>query len=139
MKKIILAIGILALLLGTVYAADINALKTPKNCTQLKDGCASYTNHVDRMFYVEKATGDYKADWFTNSSDFLVENAGDNIYLYHDDTLKSYGCEEIVNIDGEEYMVSTDQGSDMSPNEVKMLLESMKEFNKLNNLEPVEI
>ncbi|MBQ3944728.1 MAG: hypothetical protein II670_03855, partial [Alphaproteobacteria bacterium] len=100
---------------------------------------AAFTNHIDRMLYVEKAIGDYKADWFTNNSDMIVSNVGDNIYMYKDDVLKTYGYEEIVDIDGVDYMVSINQGSQLSPSEEKLLLEDMKEFNKLNNLQPIEV
>ena len=91
------------------------------------------------MLYVEKASGDYKADWFTNTSDMIVSNVGDNIYLYRDDTLEIYGYQEIVSIDGIDYMVSINQGSKLSPSEENQLLEDMKDFNKMNNLEPIEI
>ena len=69
----------------------------------------------------------------------IVSNVGDNIYIYKDDVLKTYGYEEIVDIDGVNYMVSINQGSQLSPSEEKLLLEDMKEFNKLNNLQPIEV
>lgn len=137
--KILLGISILLLIIGVASATDIDALKTPDQCQNLKDGCAAFDNHIDRMLYVEKAGDDYKADWFTNTSDMIVSNVGDNIYLYSDDVLKTYGYQEIINIDGVDYMVSINQGSKLSPGEEKMLLEDMKEFNKLNNLEPIDV
>ena len=138
-SKIILAVLLLFLVIGIAAATDIDNLKPPKDCKNLKDGCAAFTNHADRMLYVEKVTGDYKADWFTNNSDMIVSNVGDNIYLYSDDDLKIYGYEEIVNIDGVDYMVSINQDSKLSPSEEKLLLEDMKEFNKLNNLKPMSV
>ena len=63
----------------------------------------------------------------------------DNIYWYSDDTMETYGYQEVVNIDGVDYLISINQGSKLSPSEEKMLLEDMKDFNKVNNLEPVEI
>lgn len=138
-KKIIIGILLLFLLIGIAAATDIDNLKPPKECKNLQDGCAAFTNHIDRMLYVEKAIGDYKADWFTNNSDMIVSNVGDNIYMYKDDVLKTYGYEEIVDIDGVDYMVSINQGSQLSPSEEKLLLEDMKEFNKLNNLQPIEV
>ena len=134
-----MGISILFLLIGAVSATDIDKFQTPEDCKELKDGTAAFTNHIDRMLYVEKAGDDYKADWFTNTSDMIVSNVGDNIYLYSDDVLKTYGYQEIINIDGVDYMVSINQGSKLSPGEEKMLLEDMKEFNKLNNLEPIEV
>lgn len=88
---------------------------------------------------VESVEGDYKTDFFTNNSGITVENKGDNIYFYHDEVMGLYGYEEIVNIDGLTYMVTIDQDSQLSPSEEKMLLEYMKDFNKKNKIETVEI
>ena len=137
--KILISVSILFLLIGVVAATDINKFQTPDNCEELKEGVAAFTNHIDRMLYVEKVSGNYENDWFSNTSDMTVKDMGDNIYWYSDDALKTYGYEEIVEIDGDTYMISINQGSQLSPSEEKMLLEDMKEFNKLNNLEPVEI
>ena len=138
-QKLAIGIGIIFLLMGAVSATDIDKFQTPKDCKELKDGAAAYTNHMDRMLYVEKATGDYKSAWFINTSDMLVKNMGDNIYRYSDNVMETYGYEEIVNIDGIDYMISINQGSELSPSEESMLLEDMREFNKVNNLEPVEV
>ena len=139
LKKIILGMCVLFLLIGIVTATDIDKFKTPENCKELQNGTAAYNNHIDRMLYVEKVSGDYEKDWFTNTSDMTVKPVGDNIHWYSDDLLKTYGYEEIVEIDGDTYMISINQGSKLSPGEEKMLLEDMKEFNKANNLNPVKI
>lgn len=142
MKKIInifLILSILLLFAGAVSATNIDDLKVPQNCNPLKDGKASFTNHINRTLNVESVEGDYKTDYFINNSGVTVENKGDNIYFYHDEVMGLYGYEEIVNIDGVTYMVTIDQGSQLSPSEEKMLLEDMKDFNKKNNLETVEI
>ncbi len=142
MKKIInifLILSILLLLAGAVSATNIDDLKVPQNCNPLKDGKSSFTNHINRTLNVESVEGDYKTDYFTNTSDMTINNMGDNIYLYEDAAMGTYGYQEIVNIDGETYMVSIDQDSQLSPSEEKMLLEDMKDFNKKNNLETVEI
>lgn len=138
-KKFMIILILLIFTIGFVSATNIDDLKTPDECDNLKDGVAAFTNHIDRMLYVEKVSGDYVADWFTNTSDMTVSNVEDNIYLYSDETLEIYGYQEIVEIDGVTYMVSINQGSKLSPSEEKLLLEDMKDFNKLNNLEPVEI
>ena len=50
-----------------------------------------------------------------------INNMGDNIYLYEDAAMGTYGYQEIVNIDGETYMVSIDQDSQLSPSEEKVV------------------
>ena len=91
------------------------------------------------MIYVEKVSGDYKTDWFTNNSDYTVIPMEDNIYSYEDTSLEIYGFEEIITIDGDDYMVSVNQNSKLSPSEQTQYLKDLQEFNELNNLEPVEI
>lgn len=140
MKTKIVIIGIILLFtIGIVAATNIDDFKVPDGYNNLNDGVASYTTNMDRMIYVEKVTGDYKTDWFTNTSDMTVINVGDNIYSYEDTVLDTYGYQEIVEIDGDTYMVSFDQDSKLSPSEQNSFLDDMKEFNKLNNLEPMEI
>ena len=117
--KLIIGISLILLLIGTVSATNIDDLKTPDECDNLKDGVAAFTNHIDRMLYVEKVSGDYVADWFTNTSDMTVSNVEDNIYLYSDETLEIYGYQEIVEIDGVTYMASINQAARLSPSEEK--------------------
>ena len=137
--KIILATIILFLTIGIVFATNIDDLKVPDGYNNLKDGCSAYTTNGDRMIYVEKVSGDYKTDWFTNNSDYTVIPMEDNIYSYEDTSLEIYGFEEIITIDGDDYMVSVNQNSKLSPSEQTQYLKDLHEFNELNNLEPVEI
>ena len=138
-QKILISCFLIFLLIGIAAATNIDSLIPPEDCGPLKDGVASYDNHIDRMFYIEKASGDYVTDWFTNTTYMTVEDVGDNIYSYADTQLKMYGYQEIVNIDGTDYLISINQGSQLSPGEETNLLKDMQEFNKVNNLDPVEI
>ncbi len=138
--KITLGISILLLLLGSTAAAfNVDSLKTVNNYNDFQNGCSTYTTNNHRYLSVEKLIGDYKKDLFTNSSDMTVSNAGDNIYSFADTTFKLYGYQEVVVVDGENYLVSINQNSKLSPSEQNTYLNDLKEFNKLNNLEPVEI
>ena len=56
-----------------------------------------------------------------------------------DNNFKFYGYQEVVEDNGDYYMVSINQNSKMSPSEETGFLDDLKEFNKLNNLEPVAI
>ena len=139
MTKILIAIGMLFLLIGIAAAFDVDSLKVPDGYNNLKDGCAAYTTNGDRMIYVEKVLGDYKTDWFTNTSDMTVSDVGNNTYYYEDTALGIYGYQEIVVFDGENYMVSVNQNSKLSPSEKTAYLKDIQEFNKLNNLEPIAV
>ena len=137
--KIILFLILSALLIGSVAAFDVDTLKSPTDYNKLKDGSAAYTTNSNRMLYVEKASGDYVADWFTNSSDMTVCDMGNNTYYYESDGLQMYGYQELVDLDGEKYIVSINQDSKLSPGEQTQYLKDLQEFNKLNNLEPIAV
>ena len=139
--KIIIGISLLLLLIGSASAAiDTNNLKQLPDYNKFQDGCSTYTTNDNRFISVEKLYGDnYKNDLFTNSSDLLITNAGDNIYYFEDSSVEYYGYQEIINSDGTNYLVSINQKSKLSPSEKTGFLNDIKEFNKLNNLEPIEI
>lgn len=143
--KIILGIGILFLLIGSVAAFEINELKTIPDYTDWDaNGYSNYTTNSNRYFLVEKIASlddDFKDEWFTNHTDweFTAYPVGDNIYYAEDRNFNFYGYEEVVEIEGEHYMVSINQNSKLSPGEMNWYLQDLKDFNKLNNLEPIEI
>ena len=143
--KIAIGISMLFLLLGSAAAFEINTLKTLDDYnTWDNNGYSNYTTNSNRYFLVEKITDfddDFKNEWFNSHPEnkYTVEPAGDNIYQMADDTFNFYGYQEVVEIDGTNYMVSINQNSKLSPGEESDFLNDLKEFNKLNNLEPLEI
>ena len=142
--KILIGIGILFLLMGTVAAFEISELKTIEGYNDFDDGFSNYTTNNNRYFCVEKTVSsidDIKNEYFTNSTEFklTVIPVEDNIWYIEDDTFEYYGYQEIVNIDGDDYMVSINQNSKLSPSEKNSFLSDLKEFNKLNSLEPIAI
>ena len=143
--KIIIGITLLFLLLGSAAAFEINNLKTLDGYnTWDNNGYSNYTTNSNRYFIVEKITDfddDFKNEWFTNHPEnkYTAEHVEDNIYRMADETFNLYGYQEVVEIDGTNYMVSINQNSKLSPGEESDFLDDLKEFNKLNNLEPLEI
>ena len=133
--KILIGISILFLLLGITYAVDIDKLQTPKDYNDLKSGSASYKTYNDRLFFIEKLNT--PSVYFENSTKYMVTPVGDNIYYSEDTAFDYYGYCEAVDLDGETYYVSLYQKSKLSPGEKTQLLNDIKEFNKLNKLEPI--
>lgn len=146
-KKIItilIGISILFLVLGTAAAFEVSELKTLDGYNDFDGAFSNYTTNSNRYFCVEKmdsSIDDIKNDWFTNNTQFklTVIPVEDNIWYIEDDTFEYYGYQEVINIDGENYMVSINQNSHLSPSEKTQYLNDIKEFNKLNNLEPIAI
>lgn len=142
--KILLLTTILFLIMGTVTAFEINELKTMDDYTDWdSNGYSNYTTNSNRYFLAEKIStfdDDFKDEWFNNHPewDYSAKLVEDNIYYTQEDNF-FYGYSEVVEIDGNHYMISINQNSKLSPGEEKLYLEDLKEFNKINNLEPVEI
>lgn len=143
--KIIIGATLLFLLIGSVAAFEINSLKTVEDYGPWDaNGYSNYTTNSNRYFLVEKIyklDDDFKDEWFNNHPEYeyTAELVDNNIYKIADNTFEFYGYQEVVEIDGDNYMVSINQNSKLSPGEETSYLEDLKEFNKLNNLEPVEI
>ena len=138
--KILILLIILCLSFGVVYAVDIDAFKTPDDFKDFQDGCAAYDSNPGVMLYVEKAGDTYKQDWFTNASDLTVSEVNDtHIFYYESDSMWMYGYQEIIDIDGDVYLVSINQDSELSPGEKDLYLEDLIKFNELNNLEPIAV
>lgn len=143
--KIAIGISIVFLLLGSAAAFEINTLKTLDDYnTWDNNGYSNYTTNSNRYFLVEKITDfddDFKTEMFTSHPEdkYTAESVEGNIYKIADDIFSFYGYQEVVEIDGTNYMVSINQNSRLSPGEESDFLNDLNEFNKLNNLEPLEI
>lgn len=143
--KILIGLILLLLLAGAVSAFELRNLKTIENYSNFDDeGYSVHNMDKDRYILVEKVSSvdeDYKTEWFENHTGFhyTVYPKEDNIYYIEDDTFMEYCYQEIVEIDGDKYMVSFSKDTPLSPNETNEFLAELKEFNKLNNFKPVEI
>ena len=136
MKKLLIISLLLVLTIGVVVASDVDdQLKTPDDYGPIKKGCATYTTYSDRVIFVEKLNT--PSVYFENSTKYLVYPVGGNIYYFEDTAFDLYGYCEAVEINGVTYAISIYQHSKLSGSEEKLLLEHMKEFNKINNLTPI--
>ena len=143
--KILIGLLLMFMVIGTCVAFEINELKTIPDYTGWDaNGYSNYTTNSDRYFLVEKIHSfddDFKDEWFNNHTDweFTTYPVGDNIWYVEDNTFEFYGYQEVAEIDGDYYMVSVNQNSHLSPSEMNLYLQDLKDFNKLNNLEPIEV
>ena len=137
--KMIMGLVFLCLLIGSVSAFDVDSLTPLEGYGEFQNGCSTFTTNGFRHIWVEKMQGDYKSDWFTNSSDITVFAVNDSVYRVESDVFEYYGYQEIVTMDDGDYMISVVQDSKMSPSEVNLYLKDLEDFNKLNNLTPIAI
>ena len=144
--KILIGITLLFLVMGIVCATDVNNLKMPDKWESI--GSGNYHEIGDspgagsgRNMMIMDYTNANCDDFFKNGTEdyFIFKNA-DGSYNFTDAGNDDYGCFEVVNIDGKDYFVwfSTNINFEFDKN-TKTIYELMLEFNKLNNLKPVEV
>ena len=145
--KILIGISILFLLIGSVTATDINNLKVPDGWESIGHGNyheigESKGQGSGRNMILQKWYDGLKEEYYNNITEesYYVNNNGDNTYNYTDNMNGDYGCFEVVEIDGEKYFINF---WSLINSELKKgaptNYEVMMEFNKLNNLKPIEV
>ena len=144
--KILILLVVMFLAIGFVAATDINNLKVPDGWKALGGG--NYHEEGDSVgqgsgqnMMIEKWSDSLKDEYYQNNSDeqYVVSNAGNNTYMYIDDLNQNAGSFEVVEIDGEKYFVNFWTVDNMDTEKIADTSYFMLEFNKLNNLEPVEV
>ena len=144
--KIILAALILIITIGIVSATDINNLKVPDNWEAIGGG--SYHEIGDSVgsgsgqnMMIQKWDDSFKEDYWYNITEeqYTVKDTGNNTFMYIDELNQDAGSFEVVEIDGEKYFVNFWTVDYTNVEELADTGVFMIEFNKLNNLEPVEV
>ena len=145
--KILTAITLLSLLVGMVVATDVNNLKVPDGWEAIND----HTYHEKgsdpgagsgRNMMIEKWYDGLKDEYYNNISEehYRVIDNGDNTFDYSDAMNDDYGCFEVVEINGEKYFVIFFNMMESDFDSVNVSTHDLiMEFNKLNNLKPIEV
>ena len=128
--------------IGTVTAIEYTSLKTPDNFKDFDtfgvseketDGRVQLTVvpvEDDAVKYM-KSNGDESQDHIFKYTDFG--------YSAKDHKMGYEGYTEVVELDGEQYVVSVLFDSQMSPSEEREFLTALTDFNRLNNVSPVAL
>ena len=128
--------------IGTVSAIEYTSLKTPDNFKDFDtfgvseketDGRVKLTVvpvEDDAVKYM-KSNGDESQDHIFKYTDFG--------YSAKDHKMGYEGYTEVVELDGEQFVVSVLFDSQMSPSEEREFLTALTDFNRLNNVSPVEV
>ena len=136
--KIIIAIGILFLIIGTAYAAHNNEIFTAPSGLHAM-GYNDFVDEKGHNIMIMNYTDDYIKTWFENDTEtnYLVQPYSGNESFYLGDDGDGCYILEVVEKDGTKYIISswTPKESD----ETQTLLSNLLEFNKLNKLKPLPI
>ena len=132
MFKIVIGISIILLSVSMISAANINDWKLPDNFKSESDVWAS--NGGYGLSINEYNDEDYDL-FFRNSSDYTVVTAN-NITNYTDHISNQVGCDEVIEDDGVKYLVEC---YNSGPNNLEGCYQYLLDFNKLNDVSPIEI
>ncbi len=146
MTKIITGITLLLLIIGVATATDINNLKVPDDWKAIGGGSyheegISPGQGTGRNMMIMEYSDDNCRDFFDNGTDdyYIFKNI-DNTYNFTDWTVNNdEGCFEVVEIDGKQYFIIFSVNLENEYDKHVPIYDTMLEFNKLNNLKPVEV
>lgn len=130
--KILIGISILLITISIVSAVSIDDWTLPDDFKKESDSWAS--NGGFGISVSEYNDADYDL-FFTNTTDYTVMTA-DNITNYTDKTSNQVGCDEIIEDNGSKYLVEC---YNTNPNGLEKCYQYLKEFNEMNNVEPIEV
>ena len=141
-RKIIIGVLLLFLLIGAVSAVEYTSLKVPKNFKAFDTFGVSEKETDGRVQLTVVPVKDDAIKYMTGNGD----ESQDHIFKYTDFGYSAkegkFGYEgytEVAEIDGEQFIVSVLFDSQMSPSEETEFLDALTEFNKLNNITPVDV
>ena len=133
--KIMLLMSILFLIIGVVSAeATVNDFKAPNGLEPM--GKSSFVDKQGHNIQFVPDTDDSHKTWFENDTDYIVEKYNATCYLASDNENDCYLI-ELVDFNGEKYIVYSWTAN--GPGDAKIIQDNLDEFNKLNNLKPLEV
>jgi hypothetical protein len=140
--KFMIILLLLIFTIGTVSAIEYTSLKTPDNFKDFDTFGVSEKETDNRVKLTVVPVEDDTIKYMTGNG----QESQDHIFKYVDfgysalDHKFGYeGYTEVVELDGEQFVVSVLFDSKMSPSEEKEFLTALTDFNKLNKVEPVAL
>ena len=140
LKKIILLLIISVTLIGAVSAADQTSFKVQSDFEDLGDGVYviydAFKNADEILSVVKFNEHDWK-DYTTNDTENKYVVVGENnTYNFTDGSVNEVGSFELIEVDGDKFIIDyAKAGNDEGLNQT---FTKLIEFNKLNNVTPVE-
>ena len=133
--KILLLVSILFLIIGVVSAeATVNDFKAPNGLEPM--GKYSFVDKKGHNIDIVEYTDSNYKTWFENDTNYAVEKYNDTCYLSSDDENDCYLI-ELIEFNGGKYIIYS-----WTPNghgDAKVIQDNLEEFNRLNNLKPLEV
>ena len=140
-KKIILFLLFAMMTIGAASAVDQTSFKVPSDFEDIGDGVYVIYDSLknpDEVLSVVKYNEHDWADYITNdtTNKYVVYKGENNTYNITDGSVNEVGSFELVEVEGSKFIIDfakSGKESDLSKTNADML-----EFNKLNNIKPME-
>ena len=133
LKKIVLTLTVLILAVGIVSAVDMTDMKVPNGFEKYSSNCFEKD---DFELNLAPYSDSDKGLIFEDDEDYTVSEYSSNIYKYTDKLVKNVGAVEVVEIDGDKYLVECVKKD--TTTEDSSVYDYLTEFNSLNDLTPIE-
>lgn len=139
--RICLAMIILICAIGIVAAEEVSDIKVATGYENLGNG--SYTNNAENIaidIYSEKEIGNLSEE-VTNDTDAkytVMPGKLNNTFNFTDGINEMTGIVELVKIDEQEYSITFSTDTNSASASLDKIYDVLEEFNKLNNLEPLD-
>ncbi|MDO5815421.1 MAG: hypothetical protein Q4Q18_07270 [Methanobrevibacter sp.] len=140
LKRVILLLIISMALIGAVSAADQTSFKVQSEFEDLGDGVYviydAFKNADEILSVVEFNEHDWK-DYTTNDTENKYVVTGENnTYNFTDGSVNEVGSFELIEVDGDKFIV--DYAKTGNEDGLNQTFTNLMEFNKLNNVTPIE-
>ena len=143
-KKVMICLILSLFLIGFASAADLPNFNFPDDFKDVGDGIFikyDSSNKPLQTFAVIEYTVTDAGDYLLNDTDYgyTVYNSTNNTFNFADEKLKEKGTIELIEIDGKKFIVESWDSLDGDKLDFKTTFNNILEFNKLNNITPLNI
>ena len=138
-RKIIFALAVLILAVGMAAAVNMNDFQFPSGFHQMDGVPNSYMNDNSQAFVIFEYNSSSQRELLTNSSGYGIQPFKDNINIFADVNNHLSGVIEVVNFKGNKYIVMSTIPDSLIDSHSTDAYNSLLEFNRLNNVNPVAV
>jgi hypothetical protein len=129
------------MIIGVAGAANQTSFKAPTNFEDIGDGVYvlyDSLKNADEILSVVKYNEHDWADYISNDTGnkYTVYKDKNNTYNYTDGSVEEVGSFELVEVDGSKFII--DFAKSGKESDLSNTYANLVEFNKLNNLKPIE-
>lgn len=140
-KKVMLFLLFFMMIIGVASAADPASFKAPTDFDDIGDGVFvlydSAKNPQEILSVVKYNEHDW-ADYTSNDTEnnYTVVKDNNNTYNFTDGSVNDVGSFELVEVQGEKFII--DFSKPGSASDLSKTYEDLLDYNRLNNLKPIE-